>query len=388
MTAFEADRVRDNFYHLLEKPQTFRLVDTEHVHKDGHVVMVDTSGKPVFDTNHQFCGYRGVDRDITARLTMETKELFLLRALDQMAEAALFVDIEGTINYVNEAFYKLFGYTQLEIIGKPLHILTPDDIKTTTTWETLEILTEKGVVRCEVMRKKANGRVLPIYLTASSVLDADNKVIGYAGSYMDMTPFNMASAQIEDAYTSVISAISLTVEQRDPYTSGHQKNVSLMAAAIARRMKLDANTIRGLKLGAAIHDIGKIHVPAEILSRPGKLSDEEMNLIKTHSIVGYNIVRDIDFPWPIADMILQHHERLDGSGYPAGLSGDQICLEARIIAVADVIDAITSHRPYRPSRGLQTALDEIREHRGTLYDPKVVDACLALCNEDDFSLYH
>lgn len=179
-----------------------------------------------------------------------------------------------------------------------------------------------------------------------------------------------------------VQAIAATVEKRDPYTAGHQQRVSHIAARIATELGLTEEQVEGVRLGGIIHDIGKIYVPAEILSRPGKLSKMEFELIQTHPQVGYDIIKEVEFPWPIQEMVLQHHERLDGSGYPAGLKGDWICLEARILAVADVVESINSHRPYRAALGLQAALDEIRKGAGRLYDPGVVEVCVALLERE------
>lgn len=183
-----------------------------------------------------------------------------------------------------------------------------------------------------------------------------------------------------------IAAIALTVEKRDPYTAGHQVRVAHLAAAIARELGLDKNFIMGLNLGAMIHDIGKLNVPAEILARPGKLPDVEMALVRRHPQVGYEIICGVDLPWPVADMIHQHHERLDGSGYPLGLKEEQICKEAKILMVADVVEAINSHRPYRPALGIEVAMEDIRSGRGTIYDADTVDACLALFERKGYSL--
>lgn len=181
-----------------------------------------------------------------------------------------------------------------------------------------------------------------------------------------------------------IHALAMAVEMRDPYTAGHQQRVTHLVRKIAKEMNLSEEQINGLCLCAAIHDIGKINIPAEILSKPGRLSEIEFNMIKSHSQIGYDILKGIEFPWPIAKTILQHHERLDGSGYPQGLSDDDILLEARILAVADVVEAMSSHRPYRDAFGIDKVLEEISQNRGTLYDPEVVDVCLELFNEKDF----
>ena len=184
---------------------------------------------------------------------------------------------------------------------------------------------------------------------------------------------------------ATISAIALTVEKRDPYTSGHQQRVAHLAGAIADQMGLSDDQVEGVRMAAAIHDIGKISLPAEILAKPVRLTDIEMSLIQAHSRAGYDILRGIDFPWPIAEIVLQHHERMDGSGYPQGLTGEDILLEARIVGVADVVETMSSHRPYRPSMGIEKAIEEIETNKGTLYDPRVVEACLALLNEKGFA---
>jgi HD-GYP domain-containing protein (c-di-GMP phosphodiesterase class II) len=192
--------------------------------------------------------------------------------------------------------------------------------------------------------------------------------------------------RLKSALIGTIGAVARTVEKRDPYTAGHQQRVAELSVAIARELNLSEDSLEGLRLGATIHDIGKISVPAEILNRPGKISALEFELIKTHPQVGYDIVKDVEFPWPVTGMILQHHERLDGSGYPRGLKSEQIILEARIIAVADVVEAMSSHRPYRPGLGIETALTEIERGRGTQYDPDVTATCLRLFREKGYTL--
>jgi putative nucleotidyltransferase with HDIG domain len=175
------------------------------------------------------------------------------------------------------------------------------------------------------------------------------------------------------------------LEIRDPYTFGHQRRVTHLATAIAKEMALSPDQIEGIAVAGNLHDIGKINVPSEILNKPGKLSDIEFALIKSHPQAGYEIVKDIEFPWPVAEVLLQHHERMNGSGYPRGLAGGDILLEARIMAVADVVEAMASHRPYRPTLGIDKALEEIVQNKGILYDPDVVDACLKLFKEKGFN---
>ena len=190
--------------------------------------------------------------------------------------------------------------------------------------------------------------------------------------------------KLRTAMESIVGALVLAIEKKDPYTSGHQKRVATFASAIAKEMGLPQDQIDGVRMAAMIHDIGKNAIPGQILSKPAKLTDLEMEMIKEHPQIGYDIIKGIEFPWPVAQMVLQHHERIDGSGYPQGLLGDAIYLGAKILGVADVVEAMASHRPYRASLGLEKAMEEISKNSGILYDPDVVDAGLKLIREKGF----
>jgi len=189
------------------------------------------------------------------------------------------------------------------------------------------------------------------------------------------------------ALVSILSVLAKTMASRDPYTGKHEERVTQIANQIAIKLGCDENRIIGLELASSIHDIGKIQIPAEILSKPGKLTDIEYELIKCHSFIGASFLSDVNFNWPISDIILQHHERIDGSGYPMGLVGDEILLEARILGVADTIEAMSSHRPYRPALGIEKAAEEIQRGSGTIYDANVAEAALALINEGKIQEY-
>jgi len=191
--------------------------------------------------------------------------------------------------------------------------------------------------------------------------------------------------ELRKALDGIIHTMALTVEIRDPYTAGHQRRVANLARAIAIEMQLPDESVEGTYLAGVIHDLGKISIPADILSKPGRLTKNEFNLIKDHPQTGYDILKGIEFPWPIATIILQHHERFDGTGYPQGLSNENTLLEARIISVADVVEAIASHRPYRPALGIEVALEEISNGAGSMYDPKVTGICLKIFSENKFS---
>ena len=184
--------------------------------------------------------------------------------------------------------------------------------------------------------------------------------------------------QLRETFIATVNALASTVEMKDPYTAGHQRWVTRLACAIAKEMNLSEEQIEGIRMAGLIHDIGKINIPAEILTKPGHLSEIQYNMVKIHPQVGCDILKEIKFPWPVAEIVLQHHERMDGSGYPQGFSGTEILLEARILAVADVVEAMASYRPYRAAHGIEKALDEISRNKGTLYDPDVVDVCLKL----------
>jgi putative nucleotidyltransferase with HDIG domain len=190
--------------------------------------------------------------------------------------------------------------------------------------------------------------------------------------------------QLNQLFERTIESMALTVEIRDPYTAGHQRRVAQLAKAIAETMGLAEDRVAGIHLASIIHDIGKIGVPAEILSKPGRISALEFELIKTHSQVGYEVLKSIEFNWPIAEIVLQHHEQIDGSGYPRHLSGAEILLEAKILNVADVVEAMSTHRPYRPALGVEKALETIADRKGILYDQIVVEACLTLFREQHF----
>ena len=206
----------------------------------------------------------------------------------------------------------------------------------------------------------------------------------FATVFTDITERKQAEKKLKKSMEATIQTMSKIIESRDPYTAGHQQRVCQLATHIAKELGLPKDKIEGIRIASLIHDIGKIGLPTEILSKPTKLSDMEFDLIKSHSRIGYDILKSIEFHWPIAQIILQHHEKVNGSGYPRRLKGEEILLEAKIICVADVVEAMSSHRPYRPALGIDKALEEISKNKGILYDPEVVDACIKLFKEKGF----
>jgi putative nucleotidyltransferase with HDIG domain len=222
-------------------------------------------------------------------------------------------------------------------------------------------------------------------------VEREGKIVGIQAIIRDIAERKRAEEELKQSFENLrrvlegtVHALAATAERRDPYTAGHQQRVSQLACAIAKEMGLQEEQIEGIRVAGILHDIGKIYVPSEIINKPGRLTEVEMALVRTHPLVGYDILKTIEFPWPLAQIVLQHHERVNGSGYSSGLSVEEILLEARILGVADVVEAMASHRPYRPALGLEKALEEISQNRGVLYDPEVADACLKLLAEKGF----
>jgi len=342
--------------------------------------------EPLRDEDQAIVGLAGAMVDITNVRELKQAQERLSNALQQSGSPTAMLDGAFNFEFTNSAFEDLFGFARGELLGKPVSIIAPpDSTDRPVQSEILEIVQHGEVFRGELQRKHKDGELIPVYLTAAPLADEDSKVTGYVGSYNDLRALKESETKIKDALTGTITAITHTIEKRDPYTAGHQQRVAALATAIARDMGLDENRIVGLYLGSLIHDIGKIYIPAEILNRPGKLSAHEFGLIKSHPEVGHEIIKDVKFDWPIADMVYQHHERIDGSGYPQGLKGNEICLEAKIIAIADIVEAMTSHRPYRPGLGLDTALQQIASDAGKTLDADIVLRCLRVFDEEGFS---
>lgn len=301
---------------------------------------------------------------------------------------------DGTILQCNPAYARILGRTPESLKGLPERDLYPPGPQgRERATPVFERFRQGQTVRdVELRMTRGDGSPVWVSLTVEPVFDSQGEVRESRASIIDISERKAAEIErhqfaerTERALLQTIEAIALTVEKRDPYTAGHQQRVAELAVAIGTRLGLDAHRVKGLRLGAMIHDIGKVYVPTEILNRPGKLDDAQFHLIRNHPLVGREIVQGIEFPWPLAEMVVQHHERLDGSGYPHGLKGEDILLEARILAVADVVEAMASHRPYRPSLHLDEALREIEQGRGSRFDGDVVDACLALFREGGFT---
>ncbi len=324
---------------------------------------------------------------------------------ESLIDVIWMTDIDLNIIYISNSVTNLLGYRPEELLNeKVFKVLTPDSVKALKYYyeNTIkDFYNSSGSTK--ISNPELNNAILELEqihkenfniwteVRISFMFDSKNNITGISGVTRDITGRKEALRALSESFKTLtraleasIEAMGKTTEIRDPYTAGHQKRVGLLAYEIAKLMNLSNDQKEGVRLAGAIHDIGKIYVPAEILSKPGKISDNEFNILKTHSQVGYDILRTIDFPWPIAQIVLQHHERIDGSGYPQGLKNDDILLEAKIIGVADVVEAMASYRPYRPALGIDKALEEIMKNRDKIYDPKVVDVCYDLIMNKGF----
>lgn len=295
-------------------------------------------------------------------------------------------NLDGKIQLWNFAAEKITGWREQEVLGLPIWILADDQ-----RGEGYEDLRRRSMNR-EVFHslpmeaRRKDGQRIVISYSAAPVLDRGNKVVSTMAVIYDISEKMKLEADLKESLNETnrvldetVHSLSSAVEKRDPYTAGHQQRVADLACAIAREHGgIAEEQMKGIWTAAILHDIGKLYVPAEILTRTGHLSDIEAELVKSHAEVGYQILKDIEFKWPVPLIVRQHHERLDGSGYPAGLKGDEILFEARIVGIADVVESMSSHRPFRPAKGVDAALEEIRSGRGTAYDPSIVDACLTV----------
>jgi PAS domain S-box-containing protein len=301
----------------------------------------------------------------------------------------LYFDKNGVIVACNDTFVKIIGSSREALIG--LNMLNlPDKGVVSAVRQALSGST--GVYE-DMYHSVTTPKITPIRALFKTITDINGVAQSGMGIIEDVTKQkeieNERKQSLEKASKALgatVRAMASIVETRDPYTAGHQHGVADLARAIAAEMNLAEAQIEGIHMAGTIHDIGKISVPAEILTKPGKLTEIEYGLVKTHPLAGYDILKDIEFPWPVADTVLQHHERIDGSGYPEGLKGEAILPEARILAVADVVEAIASHRPYRPALGIEAAIEEIYKNRLILYDSNVVDACIRLFREKGYKL--
>jgi len=372
---------REAFTEELKKRRYVNDYEIKLRGKDGRVIDVSVSSKILFGDDGYSVGVEGVLRDITDRkkaehALRESEEKY--RSMVENSLQGLIIIQDFRVVYCNTAFTKISGYSIRELLE-----LRPEEVKKLVhpedhilVWGRMKkrLQGEEVPSRYEYRGIKKDGTVIWLQMVASRIEYQGKPAV--QGALLDITDRIRAEEEIQQSYRRLrrifdetVNALASAVEMRDPYTAGHQQRVARLASAIAKEMDLTEDQIEGIQTTGLIHDIGKIYVPAEILSKPTPLTEAEKALVKSHSQVGHDILKGIEFPWPVAEIVLQHHERMLGSGYPQGLSGENILLEARILAVADVVETMYSHRPYRAGAGLDKALQEISRNRGILYDP-------------------
>lgn len=444
MSKEEAKRTGEIFAEHRKDYKPIINLENECVHKNGQKVILETSGSAFFDENGKYLGYRGIDRDVTERKLAERSINRAHRALMTLSAGNIALIHAKTENEllqtVVDIIVKKGGYDLAMVCyaQEDLHkTIVPkawsgsDESyfwEGSPSWADNEngqfpiskaIREQKthvciSMYGCEfiawkdaIIKRGFNSNIalpliegtkafgtLTIYSKEKEPFDVDE--IKLLEELANDLAYGIITLRVKNAHEEhekilqesleqSIQTIAATLEARDPYTAGHQERVSELAVAIAEEMELPQEQIRGISFAAKLHDLGKIHVPIEILSKPTKLNEFEYKLIQMHPQTGYDILKDIHFPWPIAQIILQHHEKINGKGYPNGLKGDEILLEAKIVAVADIVEAMSSHRPYRASVGIRSAIKEIKQGRGEEYDVHVVDACIKVLEEKNFT---
>jgi len=393
-TAEDAQKAFRLFRNVYKTGIPEKAVELEILSKDGSAKTYELSVSLIKDAQGTPVGFRGISRDITERKKMEEeliKSEVKYRTIVENAQEGIFqASADNRSLTLNRTFADMLGYSCTEEAAEEIinafqqTFVNPDEYR-----KALEIIRQRGSIKgyeTELYRRDKSR--IWVNMSVMAMKDPAGNLLYYQGIVDDITPQKKLEQERQKSIDSLrkslgatIKALSAISEARDPYTAGHQRRVADLARAIATEMKLSSDRIDGIRLAGMIHDMGKIAIPSEILTKPTKLTNLEMEIIKTHAEAGYDILKDIEFPWPIARMVREHHERLDGSGYPRGLKDDNILLESKIIAVADVVEAISSHRPYRPALGISVALEEIERNSGIFYDKTASEACLKLFRE-------
>jgi PAS domain S-box-containing protein/putative nucleotidyltransferase with HDIG domain len=373
--------------------------EVEMISKSGRKIPVILRADAIKDEGGKIIGLIGVHTDISARKraeeTIEKSETKYRNIFENAIEGIYQVTTDGKFITANNALARMAGYNSpedfiesIKDIRKQLYVHPEERDRF------LKIIKANDIVEgFETEFYKKDGSIFWVVINARAINDEKGKLLYNEGLIEDITIRKHAEEQLKNSLESLRKAVGTTIhvlvsalEARDPYTAGHQSRVANLARTIATEIGLDKDKIEGIRMAGVIHDIGKLSIPAEILTKPAKLTDLEFSLVKEHAQKGYEMLKDVESPWPLADIVHQHHERINGSGYPRNLKRDDIIIEARILAVADVVEAMASHRPYRASLGIDSALEEVEKNKGILYDEAVADACLILFRKKGYQL--
>jgi PAS domain S-box-containing protein/putative nucleotidyltransferase with HDIG domain len=377
-----------------------KAMEMEVIRKDGTIQISEVSISLIRNAEGNPILFRGISRDITERKRMEEtlrqSEEKYRTILETIQEGYFELDIAGNFTFVNDAECKILGYSLEELVGMNYKQYS-DEKNAKALYHFFVGIYKTGipvqVYYLDVELIKKDGTKVFHEISGSLLKNAQGEAIGFRGLSRDITERKKVDAELQrtldnlrKSFGTTIQVMVSAVEMRDPYTAGHQTRVADIARAIATEMGLPRDQIDGIRLAGTIHDIGKLSIPAEILAKPTRLTAIEFSLIKEHSRIGYEMLKDMESPWPLAQIVYQHHERMNGSGYPRNLKGDEILIEARIMAIADVVEAMASHRPYRPGLGIEAALEEIEKNKGIFYDNVAADACVRLFREKNYKI--
>jgi PAS domain S-box-containing protein/putative nucleotidyltransferase with HDIG domain len=391
---YSNEKDRRTFQQLLKEHGIAGGFEAPFYRQDGTVLWGTLNVRAVKDSDDNVFYYEGTLEDITPRKEAEEelkKSEEKYRNIFENAVMGIYqVTPNGQYLSANPVLSRIHGYNSPEEMIESVADITQLYVDPSRRAELKRIINEQGFVKgFEIIMRRRDGSLHWVSNTSRAVRDEHGTILYYEGTIEDITSRKSAEEsvkQLKQTLLGTLHALSQSIEIREPGITGHHKRVSNLGSAIARAMGLADDMAESIRIAGLVHDIGNMSVPSEILSKPGRLTEMEFNFVKLHPRSGYDILKETGLPYPVAEIVLQHHERMNGSGYPQGLKGKEMLLEARILAVADVVEAMVSPRPYRPARGIDAALEEIRKNKGILYDAQVVDACLMLFKTKKFQL--